>query len=33
MALDVDYEAYLSGLEQSKETKLLLEELLNGYQI
>lgn len=33
MAFDVDYEAYLSGLEQSKETKLLSEELLNGHQI
>lgn len=33
MAFDVDYEAYLSDLEQSKETKLLSEKLLNGHQI
>ncbi|HEO6135198.1 TPA: DUF2786 domain-containing protein [Streptococcus agalactiae] len=33
MTFKVDYEAYLTGLEQAKETKLLSEELLNEYQI
>lgn len=33
VAVEIDLEAYVNGLEHAKETKLMPEELLDGYQV